>query len=151
MADALTHAAAAAWLAPLWRRAEVRYALYFGALLPDLFGKVYSWVLEAGFAWSVPTHAVAGVVLYAYAVAHVWPERDRPGAFLGLAFGGLTHIGIDALKDPLGRWGVFPLAPIWNSEVALGWVETEYTVLAAPVFLALVVGIEWRMRRATVG
>jgi inner membrane protein len=160
--DPVTHVLSASLFSePLRRDAAVsrwreRAALGLGALLPDADG-VIGWVDLSLYAryHRVVTHSLVGlvaVVLAAAALARWWPERwmmtswraalrgPRPTwsvLLMAASTGAVLHL----IGDWITAWGLWPLWPFSDQDLALGRVNS-----LEPALLVLAV-LGWSLQQ----
>ena len=96
---------------------------------------------------TVPTHSIAGLLLYCALFAFIVEEGFRRTAFTALYAGAILHLAIDLTKDSVGRSGDALFFPFWNEVVELEWYWPEDGIWFLPVNLAIIVAIEALSRR----
>jgi hypothetical protein len=124
------------------RRTALCECLLVGAVLPDLPSKLFDMLFELEWA-AIASHTPLLWAVMAYGLAHVFAERLRPSAFLGLLLGGWLHILVDLGKDNMG-FGVIMLAfPLSWKTYGLGLYYPENSLSYAPWCLGAVLVGEW--------
>jgi hypothetical protein len=141
MADLFTHLVAARAPGVLMRDRHLVALLVIGTFLPDLGSKGLYWVLQAGDAYSVATHSLAGVLLISYLASLFVEEPLRRPGFVALLAGGLIHLAVDMAKANLGTGAVFPLLPFSDAAVEWGWIDSENVIFLVPIDALLLAAI----------
>lgn len=155
MADLVTHFCSGA-LVGLAVRPRLAGALAFGAVLPDLSGRVPQMALailklpipdRVLWAFDVAHQPVAQVLL-AGAIALAFRAEDRREVGLALLGGVALHFGLDVLQDHHGH-GYQLFFPFSTARWEAALIGSEATVAWAPWLLALTVALAlWRWRAA---
>ena len=154
MPDLLTHGAVAT-LVKAGTRGPMPAVFVLGTLLPDLCSRVPA--ISMGYihvhivplpdvlthGWQ-PMHQPVGLVLLAYVVTMMFPERMRRTVFGNVLGGMAVHMALDLLQDHHGA-GYLIGFPFWTGTFELGWMGSEATVWwALPLTALAAVVIRYR-------
>lgn len=149
MADLLTHYVSSR-VAGIGIRDRATLTLFgLGVFLPDLLGKPLGEMFGLPQIVATPTHTPVGLVFPCVALSMLFAAEFRTRAFWAVYLGSLLHLGVDALKDYLGRGAIAIFYPFSTHfwEAGLYRSENVFYLLPANLAILAIIWVIGRKRR----
>ncbi len=121
-------------------------AAFIGTVMPDLMKPMIRWVSLPEKWWFFPLHSPVFLLIFMYAAAMLFHEKDRPIIYGGLLTGAFIHLSIDLFQDSVIS-SYFLFFPFSFRTFTIGLFPPEAPLRWIPVFVIAVITLHWVKRK----